>query len=85
MPEGGGSDVVVLTTRGHRSLNDVAGREPLIDARNVAADVERVCPHSAYRRRGVARAAIGSRRMTHSPGSTVPPSIAATVSNPKRR
>ena len=62
-----------------------AGREPLIDARNVAADLECVCPHSAYRRRGVARAAIGSRRMTHSPGSTVPPSIAATASNPKRR
>lgn len=36
----------------------VAGCEALIDARNAAADVERVCTHSAFRRRGLARAAI---------------------------
>jgi GNAT superfamily N-acetyltransferase len=36
----------------------VAGCEALIDAHNVEADVERVCTHSAYRRRGLARAVI---------------------------
>lgn len=36
----------------------VAGCEALIDARNAAADVERICTHSAFRRRGLARAAI---------------------------
>jgi len=36
----------------------VAGCEALIDARNSEADIERVCTHSAYRRRGFARAAI---------------------------
>ena len=36
----------------------VAGCEALIDARNGAADIERVCTHSSYRRRGFARAVI---------------------------
>jgi GNAT superfamily N-acetyltransferase len=36
----------------------VAGCEALIDARNAAADIERVCTHSAFRRRGFARAVI---------------------------
>jgi GNAT superfamily N-acetyltransferase len=36
----------------------VAGCEALIDTRNAEADVERVCTHSAFRRRGFARAAI---------------------------
>lgn len=36
----------------------VSGCEALIDARNVEADVERVCTHRAYRRRGLARAVI---------------------------
>jgi len=36
----------------------VAGCEALIDARNAAADIERICTHSAFRRRGLARAAI---------------------------
>lgn len=36
----------------------VAGCEALIDARNAAADIERVCTHSAFRRRGLARATI---------------------------
>jgi len=36
----------------------VAGCEALIDARNAEADVERVCTHSAFRRRGFARAVI---------------------------
>jgi GNAT superfamily N-acetyltransferase len=36
----------------------VAGCEALIDAHNCEADVERVCTHSAYRRRGFARAVI---------------------------
>jgi GNAT superfamily N-acetyltransferase len=38
----------------------VAGCEALIDARNAAADIERVCTHSAFRRRGFARAVIGA-------------------------
>lgn len=36
----------------------VAGCEALIDARNAAADVERICTHGAFRRRGLARAVI---------------------------
>jgi GNAT superfamily N-acetyltransferase len=36
----------------------VAGCEALIDARNAAADIERVCTHDAFRRRGFARAVI---------------------------
>jgi GNAT superfamily N-acetyltransferase len=36
----------------------VAGCEALIDARNAEADIERVCTHSGYRRRGFARAVI---------------------------
>ncbi len=35
-----------------------AGCEALIDARNAIADIERVCTHSGYRRRGLARAVI---------------------------
>jgi GNAT superfamily N-acetyltransferase len=36
----------------------VSGCEALIDAHNAVADVERVCTHSRYRRRGFARAVI---------------------------
>ncbi len=36
----------------------VAGCEALIDAHNLEADIERVCTHDAFRRRGFARAAI---------------------------
>jgi GNAT superfamily N-acetyltransferase len=36
----------------------VSGCEALIDARNCIADIERVCTHSAFRRRGLARAVI---------------------------
>jgi GNAT superfamily N-acetyltransferase len=36
----------------------VSGCEALIDARNAEADIERVCTHSQYRRRGFARAVI---------------------------
>jgi GNAT superfamily N-acetyltransferase len=36
----------------------VAGCEALIDAHNASADIERVCTHSAFRRRGFARAVI---------------------------
>lgn len=36
----------------------VAGCEALIDARNAEADIERVCTHSDFRRRGFARAVI---------------------------
>jgi ribosomal protein S18 acetylase RimI-like enzyme len=36
----------------------VSGCEALIDAHNVLADVERVCTHSRFRRRGFARAVI---------------------------
>jgi GNAT superfamily N-acetyltransferase len=36
----------------------VAGCEALIDARNAGADIERVCTHSDFRRRGFARAVI---------------------------
>jgi GNAT superfamily N-acetyltransferase len=48
------TDVVVRSDDGRL----VAGCEALIDARNAAADIERICTHSAYRRRGLARAAI---------------------------
>jgi GNAT superfamily N-acetyltransferase len=36
----------------------VAGCEALIDARNAEADIERVCTHSGYRRRGFGRVVI---------------------------
>jgi len=36
----------------------VAGCEALIDARNAEADIERVCTHSSFRRRGFARVVI---------------------------
>lgn len=36
----------------------VAGCEALIDAHNAEADIERVCTHSAFRRRGFAQAVI---------------------------
>ena len=36
----------------------VAGCEALIDTRNAEADIERVCTHSAFRKRGFARAVI---------------------------
>jgi GNAT superfamily N-acetyltransferase len=36
----------------------VAGCEALIDVQNAEADIERVCTHNAYRKRGFARAAI---------------------------
>jgi len=36
----------------------VSGCEALIDAHNMEADIERVCTHSAFRRRGFARAVI---------------------------
>lgn len=36
----------------------VSGCEALLDARNASADLERICTHSEYRRRGFARAVI---------------------------
>ncbi|MBE0696546.1 MAG: GNAT family N-acetyltransferase, partial [Anaerolineaceae bacterium] len=36
----------------------VSGCEALIDTRNAEADIERVCTHSAFRKRGFARAVI---------------------------
>jgi GNAT superfamily N-acetyltransferase len=36
----------------------VSGCEALIDARNAEADIERVCTHSSFRKRGFARAVI---------------------------
>lgn len=36
----------------------VSGCEALIDARNAIADIERICTHSSFRRRGFARAVI---------------------------
>lgn len=47
-------DVCVMAPDGQL----VAGCEGLIDAHNALADVERVCTHSDFRRRGFARAAI---------------------------
>jgi ribosomal protein S18 acetylase RimI-like enzyme len=48
------TDICVMAPNG----TFVAGCEALIDARNREADIERVCTHNAYRRRGFARAAI---------------------------
>ncbi len=48
------TDVCVLAPDGRL----VAGCEALIDAHNLEADIERVCTHEAFRRRGLARAAI---------------------------
>jgi len=48
------TDVVVRAPDGRL----VAGCEALIDARNASADIERICTHGAFRRRGLARAAI---------------------------
>ncbi|MHB0858301.1 MAG: GNAT family N-acetyltransferase [Anaerolineae bacterium] len=36
----------------------VSGCEALLDVRNFAADIERICTHSGYRRRGFARSVI---------------------------
>jgi ribosomal protein S18 acetylase RimI-like enzyme len=36
----------------------VAGCEALIDTHNLEADIERVCTHSGYRRRGFGKAVI---------------------------
>jgi GNAT superfamily N-acetyltransferase len=36
----------------------VAGCEALIDARNAEADIERICTHTSFRKRGFARAVI---------------------------
>jgi GNAT superfamily N-acetyltransferase len=36
----------------------VSGCEALIDAHNALADIERICTHSCYRRRGFARAVV---------------------------
>jgi GNAT superfamily N-acetyltransferase len=47
-------DVCVMAPDGQL----VAGCEGLIDAHNAVADIERVCTHSDFRRRGFARAAI---------------------------
>lgn len=48
------TDVCVMAPDGQL----VAGCEALIDARNREADIERVCTHSAFRKRGFARAVI---------------------------
>ena len=48
------TDICVMAPDGRL----VAGCEALIDAHNLEADVERVCTHEAFRRRGLARAAI---------------------------
>jgi GNAT superfamily N-acetyltransferase len=48
------TDICVMAPDGRA----VAGCEALIDARNREADIERVCAHSDFRRRGLARAAI---------------------------
>ncbi|MBN2047180.1 MAG: GNAT family N-acetyltransferase [Anaerolineaceae bacterium] len=48
------TDICVMAPDGRL----VSGCEALIDARNVEADIERVCTHSQFRRRGFARAAI---------------------------
>ena len=48
------TDLCVLAPGGQL----VAGCEALIDAYNLEADIERVCTHSSFRRRGFARAVI---------------------------
>lgn len=48
------TDICVMAPDGRL----VAGCEALIDAHNLEADIERVCTHEAFRRRGFARAAI---------------------------
>ena len=48
------ADLCVLNETG----KFVAGCEALIDARNATADVERICTHSDFRRRGFARAVV---------------------------
>jgi GNAT superfamily N-acetyltransferase len=48
------TDICVMAPDGRL----VAGCEALIDAHNLEADIERVCTHDAFRRRGFARAAI---------------------------
>jgi|CXWK01.1.fsa_nt_gi GNAT superfamily N-acetyltransferase len=48
------TDICVMAPDGRL----VAGCEALIDARNLEADIERVCTHSDFRQRGFARAAI---------------------------
>lgn len=48
------TDICVMAPGGQL----VAGCEALIDARNAEADLERICTHSAFRNRGLARAAI---------------------------
>jgi ribosomal protein S18 acetylase RimI-like enzyme len=51
----GETDLCVLASDGQL----VAGCEALIDAASVEADIERVCTHSDFRRRGFARAVTG--------------------------
>jgi GNAT superfamily N-acetyltransferase len=48
------TDICVMAPNGRF----VAGCEALIDAHNLEADIERVCTHTDFRRRGFARAAI---------------------------
>jgi GNAT superfamily N-acetyltransferase len=48
------TDLCVMSPHG----TFVSGCEALIDARNAQADIERVCTHSHFRRRGFARAVI---------------------------
>jgi GNAT superfamily N-acetyltransferase len=48
------TDICVMAPDGRL----VAGCEALIDTRSAEADIERVCTHSAFRKRGFARAAI---------------------------
>ena len=48
------TDLYVLASDGQL----VSGCEALIDAHNLEADIERVCTHSKFRRRGLARAVI---------------------------
>lgn len=48
------TDLCVMTPDGRL----VSGCEALIDARNAEADIERICTHSDFRKRGFARAVI---------------------------